>query len=137
MNMRTAYHGQVSVEYLLLLAAFFAALGIILPSVAASTNAFLSASDSALAKHIATDTHENVVLLSSMGNNSSLEEEYVPSQKITLYSKANTIVVSAGKEFAIEFPDAQVFVSHEFKEKFVIRLTKENGKVVFHAEEVS
>jgi hypothetical protein len=123
---------QVSLEYMLLLCAFFAMLAFVLPVMIDSTNSFLSSSDVVLAKRIADEVNEEVSLFSFLADGSSKSFEYFPAKSIIVYSRKTSIVFEAnGKEFLSDFASTQFFPKKEFSSKLSFILKKEGGKVLF------
>jgi len=127
---------QVSLEYLLLLAAFFGALALILPAISFSVNEFYSSNDTILAKNVSEQIKEQINLFSFLGDGSKKVFDFFPSQKIVLYSNNQSIFVSSSKkEFEIIFPNKQNFSRKEFNSKFFIQIEKKGSEIVFSAFE--
>ncbi|MFA5125544.1 MAG: hypothetical protein WC462_00895 [archaeon] len=121
---------QSSLEYLLLLAAFFAVLGLVLPVISNTTQSFLSAEDDLLAKHIYEEVQEQVNLMSFLGNGSVKQLEFVPAKFITLYSSGNDLFIeSENKKFSVVFPSPPLIPKQEFSGKFLIRILKNKNDV--------
>jgi hypothetical protein len=121
---------QVSLEYLLLLAAFFAALVLVLPVASSSATQFLESSDVLLAKRIVANINEKVSLLQFLGSGSRFELEYFPAKEVVIYSKGNQIVVSVGnKEFVATTDSQQLLLRESFVRQFKIIILK-NEKYV-------
>jgi len=121
---------QVSLEYLLLLAAFFAIFAIFVPVAAEVSTGFLGASDDFLAKRIAHDLNEQVSLFSLLGEGTKKTIEYSPALKIIIYSQGNEVVVDSGrKQFRATFPITQIIPKQEFVRKLSLTLFKDSKGV--------
>jgi len=117
---------QSSLEYLLLLAAFFAVFAAFVPVAANISNGFLGASDDFLAKRIAQDLNEQISLFNSLGEGSKKSFEYSPASKIIIFSQGNDLVVgSERKQFSASFLLPQVIPKQEFKSKIILNLVKD------------
>jgi hypothetical protein len=126
---------QVSLEYLLLLAAFFSAFAVLLPVISDSAKNFLYASDVVLAKRISSEVTEQVSLMAFLGDGSAKKFEYFPSKSIVVFSRGNGVVFSAqGKEFFSDCGSPQLLVKQEFEANFSVSLSRDNGRVVVSAE---
>jgi len=127
---------QSSIEYLLLLAAFFGVLGVMLPVMSQTTQSFLSASDELLAKRISNDLTEQVSLMKFLGEGSIKQLEYFASKSITVSSRGTAILFSGGdKEFSVELGVVQVFPKQEFNGKFVVTVQKFSNEIKITAFE--
>ena len=125
----------MSLEYLLLLAAFFAVLGIVLPVVSTSAQQFLDSSDALLAKRIAGDVTEKASLLAFLAGGSQFSLEYFPAKGISIYSQGTNIFFeSAGKQFVAESGSQQLMVKETFTKKFKIIISKRGKDVQVIAE---
>jgi len=121
-------HGQASIEYLLLLCAFFSALAIALPSIAFSVEQFLGASDAALAKSIASQIQEQDSLFRFLADGSAVSLEFVPTKGISIFSQGNEIVVFGGeREFRATLSSTQVIPRQDFASKFFVGISKSGG----------
>jgi len=131
--------GQSSIEYLLILTAFFASLGIILPIIESSTGSFLLISDTILAKNISEELKEQCNLFNYSGNGSSKEYIYLPSKMIKIKSDAKIITISPSndnsKEYIFSCKNSSVF-EKSFESKFIITISKENDSIVIDAHEI-
>ena len=124
------FGAQVSLEYLLLLAAFFAAFALVLPIVSYSTSQFLASSDVLLAKRISVDLAEKVSLLQFLGDDSQFEGEYFPAKEIVLYSAGSKVLVAAsGKEFVVDTNFVQIIPKASFVRQFKIIVLKRSNIV--------
>lgn len=120
---------QASLEYLLLLCAFFSALAIALPSITFSVQQFLGASDAVLAKSIASQIQEQDSLFRFLADGSAVSLEFVPAKGISIYSKGNEIVVAGGeREFRAALSSAQVIPKQDFSKKFFVSISKSAGQ---------
>jgi hypothetical protein len=116
---------QSSLEYLLLLASFFAMLGLVLPVISSTTQGFLSAEDDLLAKHIFEEVQEQVNLMVFLGNGSEKQLEFIPAKFITFSSSGNELIIeSENKKFEVIFPNPQLIPKEEFSKKFFINIYK-------------
>ena len=121
---------QSSIEYLLLLAAFFGVLGVMLPVMSQTTQGFLFAGDELLAKRISSDLTEQVSLMKFLGEGSTKQFEYFPSKSIIVSSRGNALLFSAGeKEFSVDLGGIQVFPKQEFSGKFFLTIQKKSSGV--------
>ncbi len=128
-SLNKKYGAQVSLEYLLILAAFFSVFSIILSSVLFAMDSFNSAQDTILAKQISEKISEQVKMFSYLGNGSKKEFEFLPINKITIYSEGTKIIISSEqKSFEIETQFQQKIPNTIFSEKFKIILEKNNNK---------
>ncbi|VVB76523.1 Uncharacterised protein [uncultured archaeon] len=117
---------QSSLEYLLLLAAFFAVFAAFIPIVANISSGFLGASDDFLAKRIAQDLNEQISLFASLGEGTKKSLEYSPASKIIIQSRGNELVVGSDrKQFSAVFSLSQVIPKQEFKSKIILNLIKD------------
>jgi len=121
---------QSSIEYLLLLAAFFGVLGVMLPVMSQTSQAFLLAGDELLAKRISSDLTEQISLMKFLGDGSTKQIEYFASKSISISSKGNQILLSAGeKEFVVETKSIQILPKQEFSGKFFLTIQKIGNSV--------
>lgn len=121
--------GQVSLEYLLILAAFFSALAIALPAISYATNQFQIASDTILAKNIADQLTEQVTLFEFLADGSSKTIEFVPAKEISfLLQNSELIISSSEKDFILKINSAQN-LEESFNSKFFITIKKQNNKI--------
>jgi len=131
---RNASKAQASLEYLLLLAAFFSALGIILPSASFSIQQFFSANDVVIAKNSANQLQEQCSLFRNLADGSKTIIEVIPSKAITVFSQASTIIFSASeKDFSVDCFFAQFFQQQEFASKFFVVVEKQSGVIKVNA----
>jgi hypothetical protein len=127
---RSCKRGQVSIEYLLLFAAFFAVLGISLPVLGYSVDAFLTSSDILLAKKISSDLTESISLFSYLSNGSSKTISYFPAKEINFYENGGNLVIGAGeKSFEIALEGVKVIGTGNYSKSFEVRLTKASNLV--------
>lgn len=128
------WKGQVSLEYILILAGFFAVFAAILPSVSNSVNAFGYAQDTILAEQISERIGEQAMLFKLLGDGSTKKLEFIPTKQIYLWSKEDRLIISAGeKQFESNIFFPQNLQKQEFSEKFVIEIKKEDGKTIVGA----
>jgi hypothetical protein len=126
--------GQSSLEFLLLLLAFFSALALVLPAVSYSADAFFGAADSSLAKQIASEVRERASEMEFMGDGSRIVQEFVPARGISVFSDGNKIIFSSGqKSFEAIFSRPQAFARRDFNSKFFVEVGRSGGQVVFNA----
>ena len=125
-----AVKGQVSIEYLLLLAAFFSALIIILPQVSFAVDQFFATSDTLLAKQIANTLGEEVRLFEFLGNDSKKEFSFSPAKEITLTTQnAAFLAATTQKQFSLALPNPQTNKITTFTKKFTITIQKQNNLI--------
>jgi hypothetical protein len=118
--------GQVSLEYLLILAGFFSALAISLPALNYSIDQFSQATDTMLAKDIYQKLSEQVTLFEFLANDSIKTFEFIPINNISIsLENKNLTIFTEQKVFTLKINSNQVF-TNEFKSKFIIILKKEN-----------
>jgi hypothetical protein len=122
---------QVSLEYLLLFAAFFAALAVLLPIMNQTSMQFLSASDSLLAKRIASEVSEQISLMSFLSDGSKKVFEYYPIESISVYSQGNNIFfASKEKAYSVQTNSTQFIQKVDFNSKFFVLVQKDKNKVI-------
>lgn len=123
--------GQVSLEYLLIVTAFFSILLIVLPVAVNTMNSFLFVSDDLIAKSIVSELSENISLMNFLGEGSSRVFEYSPVKGLTLYSLGSKLIIqSESNEFEVETFSPQLIQKTFFDSKFSIILKKSSGGVV-------
>jgi len=119
--------GQSSIEYLLLVTAFFSILGIVLPVASSTVDSFLSTSDDLLAKSIANELTENISLMSFLGEGTVKTFEYSPVKNISFSSSGSKLNISTElKVFEIETNSVQIIPRTSFEKNFSITLLKTN-----------
>ena len=119
---------QVSLEYLIILAAFFAVLAVTLPAAASATNQFFGASDAMLAKSISQQVQEQENLFHFLGDGSAVTLEFVPAKLVSIYSEGNELVIIGGeKEFRSTLKSPQLIPRQDFSSKFFVALKKVGG----------
>ncbi|MEI7961754.1 MAG: hypothetical protein WCI04_05455 [archaeon] len=117
--------GQSSLEYLLILAAFFAVFGIIFPVIVSSSEQFMGAEDVLLAKRIASEVEEKSSLFAFVGDGSKWEFVYYPIKEITVFSQGEKVIFeSQGKQFVSVTNSPQFIVRESFSSKFKIVISK-------------
>jgi hypothetical protein len=139
-TLRQKNRGQSSIEYLLILTAFFASLGLILPIISSSVDSFLLMNDTILSKEIFEELNEICSLYNFSGNGSSKELIYSPSEIIKIKNDGQRLIissseVSAEKEFVINCKNNSFF-EKSFESKFSINISKENNAIAIIAEEI-
>jgi hypothetical protein len=126
---------QVSLEYLILLAAFFSALAIIIPSISFASEQILFAQDTLLAKEITQVVREQVSLFSFLADGSEKTFEFFPAKKIIVSCSQNSLSVSSPqKEFVVDAQCSEFFFSSEFTKKFSLSVKKISGKTLLSFE---
>lgn len=127
--------GQSSLEYLLILTAFFSILGVILPVAFNTMESFLSANDDLLAKSIASELNENISLMSFLGEGSEKTFEYFPIKSISFSSSGTKLnILTDAKSFEVETNYVQVIPKISFDKKFLINLSKTDKGIVVSFE---
>jgi len=121
--------GQVSLEYMLILAAFFSALAIALPAITYSTNEFKIASDSLLAKSIFEKAREQISLFDFLADGSEKIFEFTPTKMIFVESSADKLTISSEKKSFTIKKENNLGFSKEFSSKFFMRIKKESSIV--------
>jgi len=120
--------GQVSLEYLLILSAFFSVFALILPIISFSVDQLFVAIDTVTAKQIIQTLKENDELFMFLSNNSYKKLEFIPSKEINILINQNKVFISCGeKKFELALNDSQVYLKKTFTEKFYLELKKENN----------
>ena len=123
--------GQVSLEYLLILVAFFSALAIALPAINYSVDQFAQANDTLLARDISQKLEEQLSLFDFLADGSKKTFEVIPTKKISISLQNKQLIISTEqKTFKIQTNSQQSF-SHEFDSKFEITLAKINNNSNF------
>ena len=121
---------QASIDYLLVLLGFFAALAIILPSINHASQSFLYASDAITAKQIADDIQTQSSLIHFLGNGSKKTFEYNSIKEIGFkINERKAIISSNSKSFEAILPNKFILFDKNFSGKFFIELGKENDLV--------
>ncbi len=129
MNNCFGKRAQVSLEYLILVAAFFSALLIIIPSITFVVNDFLLINDSLLLKQISEKVLEQDSLFSFLSDGSRKEFEFVPAQEITLKTINNNFILSNPKKsIIVELFATQNNVEKKFDSKFRLIIEKSNNQ---------
>ncbi len=128
--------GQSSLEYLILVTAFFGILGIFLPIASGTVDSFLSTSDDLLAKSIADELSENISLMTFLGEGTVKTFEYSPVKSISFYSTGTKLNISTeSKLFEVETNVIQIIPKIYFEKSFVIILKKTNKGIIVSFEE--
>ena len=122
--------GQSSLEYLLIVTAFFSILGIVLPVSFNTVDSFLSTSDELLIKSISEEMKENISLMSFLGEGSFKTTEYSPVKSISFSSSGSKLIISTqSKSIEVETNYFQIIPKTSFEKKFSITLLKTNNGV--------
>lgn len=125
-------NAQVSLEYLLVIAVFFSALLIIIPSISNASQQLLVANDTILAKQISDLIQQEDNMFSLLADGSSKQYEFIPSNYLKIKMKNNTFEISSKqKAFLINLNSVQVFAEQEFSSKFIIQIKKEKNQTTF------
>ncbi len=121
---------QFSVEYLLVLLAFFGALAVIIPSISFASQQFFSANDTVIAKTIASTVEQDCSLFSFLGVGSKKELSFSVSEKVVLSSNGSLFSIKTSqKDFS--FPCKSNSFSFETEKSFLIKIEKKEEGVVF------
>jgi uncharacterized protein (UPF0333 family) len=124
--------GQASLEYLLIFAAFFIILLMVLEIVIFSFNNLESVSDALLLRKIANIVEEEDEKFAFLSNGSKKEFEFIPSDKLNIELNNNFLILnSKEKEIKIELKNTQESFNKEFNKKFTLIILKENNKAIF------
>lgn len=122
---------QVSVEYLLVLAAFFSVLGLILPQVSISTEQLFLANDVILSKKIINIIESEDEKFLFLADGSNKKYEFIPSKEIDIKINNNNIIIGTNqKEFDLELIYSQDNFERKFSEKIYLEIKKENQKTI-------
>lgn len=125
-------NGQVSVEYLLILAAFFSVLTLMLPLISSSVTQLYFTNDVILSKKIINivESEDERFLFFSDGSNKIYE--FVPSKLINIKINNKNLTISSNeKKFDLELNNIQQDFEKDFDKKFYLNIKKENGKTEF------
>lgn len=126
--------GQVSLEYLILIAAFFSALLIIIPTINLIVNDFLIMNDSLLLKQISEKISEQDKLFVFLGDGSRKEFEFFSTKEILLKTSGKNFILSNSKtNLSVLLYSNQITNEKNFDSKFKIIIEKINGetKILF------
>lgn len=121
--------GQSSIEYLLILTAFFASLGVIIPVIDNTMDQFFTVNDTLIAKNVSEKINEYCSIFYFGGNGSIKEFTITPSNEIIIKSDSkNFFISSSQKSFKINCKINSVFEKIiQTKTKFT--LIKENNEL--------
>jgi len=120
---------QVSLEYLLILAGFFSALAIALPAISYTTEQFVLANDTLLAKDISEKLNEQINLFEFLADGSQKTFEFIPAKLISISLQNKELIISSNqKSFTIKLNSTQTF-AHEFDSKFAVIIKKINAGI--------
>ena len=129
---------QVSLEYLLIVSAFFSALLIIIPSVSIVTNDFLLANDAILIKQISEKVVEQEQLFLFLSNGSRKEFVFVPAREINLKTINNSLILSNPKKsLTISLSSKQNLLEQKFESKFKIIIEKQNNETLINFQNIN
>ncbi len=124
---------QASLEYLLLFAAFFAALAVLLPIMNQTSKEFLLASDSLLAKRITGEVLEEISLMNFLSDGSKKTFEYYPIKLISVYSRGSVVYFSSEeKQYFVETNSIQLIQKTDFNSKFFVILKKDSNRILIN-----
>jgi len=125
----------LSLEYLLLLSAFFSALLLLMPLVQRSYSLALFGFDSRQAVSFSEEFSETVLQLSILADGSALSIDARPLHEWNIIARGKTLSVSLRSESLGKTKDIEtslatgVFFEKSFGEKTTIILKKNNGKL--------
>jgi hypothetical protein len=123
--------GQISIELIIILAAGFMALSIILPVIIEINSNFVYLIENKNLENFSTNLKEEINLFNYLGNDSKKEFE-LNFQKVTFISNENKLKININKkEFEIIFPNKINFISKEYDEKINFVLIKKNDEINF------
>ncbi|MDD4128177.1 MAG: hypothetical protein PHY04_00370 [Candidatus ainarchaeum sp.] len=127
--------GQVSLEYLLIVTAFFSILLIVLPIAVNTMDSFLFASDDLTAKSIVSELNENISLMNFLGEGSSRVFDYSPLKGLTIYSIGSKLIIQTeSNNFEVETFSPQLIQKTFFDSKFSITLKKSSKGIVVQVQ---
>lgn len=125
--------GQVSLEYLLILVAFFATLSLILPIIFFSIDEVFFVIDAVNIRKIANIIEKNDELFLFLANDSFKKIEFDVIKKINIITQGRKLIISSReKEFIVMLNDEQSNFNKKFETKFYVEIKKENGKTKFN-----
>jgi len=123
--------GQISLEYLLILAGFFSAIAIALPAISYATEQFVLANDTLLAKDISEKLTEQINLFEFLADGSQKTFEFVPAKSVSILLQNKELIISSKqKSFQTNIHSTQNF-NKEFNSKFIIMIKKVNNAIEF------
>ena len=122
--------GQVSLEYLIILGAYFSVFALMLPIVFEIIDAFLDSSDSIVAKNAADELIEKNDLLSYLGDGSEFLMTFVPAKEISVYSINGRVFFASKKNSFESILVKQNISSKKFNSKFSVSIRKESGGII-------
>lgn len=127
---------QVSLEYLLVLLAFFGAFALLLPFYSAAFSAGIFALDSMNAKRFSESIQDSVSKLIVLGNGSSIQISADPSLEWKIFSEKNELFIAlesngVQKSFSVSFPNEINFSETVFSSEKGFLIKKDNGKILF------
>jgi len=128
--------GQLSLEYLLLLAVSFSILAFMLPLLQGVYSSALHAMDATNAGRFAASLQQGVDELSFLGDGSKISASPSPFTRWAVYSEGKSLVVSveggaygSARAFRVFFPNDVSFGRVEFSERKGFLLEKESGAI--------
>ena len=128
--------GQSSLEYLLIVTAFFSILGIVLPVASSTVTSFMNTTDDLLAKSISQELSENISLMSFLGEGSVKTFEYFPTKGISFSSIGTKLnIFTESKNFEVETNYVQVIPKVLFEKSFSVILNKTNKGIIVSFEQ--
>ncbi len=126
---------QVSLEYLLLVSAFFSSLLIIIPTINVIVNDFLVLNDSLLVNQISEKVSEQDELFLFLSDGSKKEFYFLPSKEIFLKTINNELIIyNTKKSISIKLSSSQKTIEKSFNSKFKIIVEKKFGKTIISFE---
>ncbi|MCX6803636.1 MAG: hypothetical protein NTY48_03625 [Candidatus Diapherotrites archaeon] len=129
---------QVSLELIILFAAFFGMLALILPVMSSSLGALIESSDASLARRISIEIADASSLMGFLAEGSVKEFDYYPAKSISVYSSGSQVVFeSASKKFFAETGFSQSIPKEDFSSKFIITVLRLAQGVRVEVERVS
>ncbi len=119
---------QVSLEYLILITAFFSSLAILIPSINFVATNFFSANDFMMLKQISETLNEQEQLFEFLADGSRKKFEFAPAREITINLNKNQLELSTGsKKITNNLSYSQENFEKTFETKFFMIIEKQNN----------
>ncbi|MFH1752385.1 MAG: hypothetical protein ABH821_05620 [archaeon] len=129
--------GQLSLELLLVLSAFLSVFLVLTPLIIQAHNLSLYSLDVRNAELFSVRLKEKVEQLQFLENDSSflieskiINEWQLESNGKTLALKVKSLELNESKTLSLEFPETIFFSKQSFKERILLRISKNNNKLI-------
>lgn len=127
---------QVSLEYLILVTAFFSSLMIIIPSAMFVANEFLNLNDSLLLKQVSETIVEQDSLFSFLANGSRKEFFFTPTKEVVVkVVDKKLFLFNNQKNIEVGLVFSQPFFEKKFDSEFLLILEKQSNKTIISFKE--